>query len=210
MFHFWWFFYFEIKFKQNLFLFLSFAIRCKETRIRSFVLRCERKASMESGDETEWELCFLLLCLQLGFELVPFDLHWFRLAENLENERRMFNFFFFIFSESQKFRVETCSDGDELLLAGVVLEEGQELSLEGLVQFVFDGLFDVGQTNGGRGHLLVTTFGQDDRQTTFQKLGELCDDWVSQCWSHCWWWELWLLLFGEMKLEMNSVWWMKR
>ncbi len=180
-----------------------------------YVEKFARKASIESGDGTERELV-LLLCLQLGFELIPSGFRSSsvvpsrgtrRTNEDRRDWKRFFNFFLHFLSRNfVSKRVQTCSDGDELLLSGVVLKEGQELSLESLVKLVFDGLFDVSQTNGGRGHLLVTTFGQDEWQTTFQKLGELCDDWVSQCWSHCWWWwVLFLLWRNESRDELCSV-----
>ena len=81
-----------------------------------------------------------------------------------------------------------CSDGDELL-ADLGLDDGlrvavgqdlDELSLEGLVELVLDGLVGVVVAR----QLVVATLGEDDRQTTLQELGDFGDDGVSLRWSH--------------------------
>ena len=68
-----------------------------------------------------------------------------------------------------------------MLLGCVHLDDGlnfasgqdlEELGLQGLVQFILDGLLGVVLAR----QFLVATLGQDERQTTLQKLCDLRDD----------------------------------
>ena len=84
------------------------------------------------------------------------------------------------------------SNLDQLMLLGCVhLDDGlnfasgqdlEELGLQGLVQFILDGLLGVVLAR----QFLVATLGQDERQTTLQKLCDLRDYDVFLRWSHCW------------------------
>ena len=170
----------------HIYNFLQKAIPMPITRVSMFFVELLFKTSVEllvkfgplSGDGTERPLG--VSCRTFFRTFLPQVLTRERCHGRVEEI-----FFFFIFSfqktKLSSFRRKTiCSESDELLLSNVVLDGGlnfvvgkksHQLSLESLVELVLDGLVDVRLR-----HLLVATFGEDDRQTTFQKLGELCDD----------------------------------
>ena len=93
---------------------------------------------------------------------------------------------FFHFHQNSVAARSKSDEGLAGLLMGKLLrfvcKDGQKLGLKSLVKLIFDGLFDVGR----RHHFFVATLGQDNRQATFQELGEFSDDWVSQWWCHFW------------------------